>query len=73
MATMTAHDYTLTGSPKERGLWSRLASRLIEARMRSADRAVAAYLLSLDDATLTRLGYDRNELTSRDPAGYPFL
>ncbi|MBJ3775504.1 hypothetical protein [Acuticoccus mangrovi] len=73
MATVTAHDYALTGSAKEQGLLSRIGARIMASRKRQADRAVAAYLLSLDDATLTRLGYDRTEIERRNPAGYPFL
>ena len=73
MATITARDYVITGSEKERGFFSRMGARLIESRRRQADRAVAAYLLSLDDETLVRLGYDRAEVETRSPAGYPFL
>jgi hypothetical protein len=73
MSTITARDYALTGSDKEQGFLARLGTRLMAARKRQADRAVAAYLLSLDDETLARLGYDRRELERRDPAGYPFL
>lgn len=71
--TVSARDFALTGSEKEQGLFARIGSRIIASRKRQADRAVAAYLLSLDDATLTRLGYDRAEVERRDPAGYPFL
>lgn len=68
-----ATSYTLTGSERERGLLARIGQRLMASRMRQADRAVAAYLLSLDDETLERLGYDRADLLARDPQGYPFL
>jgi predicted signal transduction protein with EAL and GGDEF domain len=73
MSTITARDDTLTGTEREKSFFTRLGTRLMEARKRQADRAVAAYLLSLDDETLQRLGYDRRELERRDPTGYPFL
>ncbi|WP_108659299.1 hypothetical protein [Acuticoccus kandeliae] len=72
MSTVTARDYVLTGSDKERGFFSRLGAGIVASRKRQADRAVAAYLLSLDDETLARLGYDRAEVERRQPAGYPF-
>lgn len=73
MATTTLNSHSLTGSEQEQGLLSRIASKLVEARMRSAERAVNAYLLSLDDATLERLGHKREDIAARDPIGYPFL
>ncbi|MEM8663270.1 MAG: hypothetical protein AAGF49_04005 [Pseudomonadota bacterium] len=66
-------DYSLTHTPTERGFWSRLGARIVASRKAEADRAVAAYLLSLDDETLTTLGYTREGLQNRDPRGYPFL
>ncbi|MCF3935457.1 hypothetical protein L1787_18865 [Acuticoccus sp. M5D2P5] len=72
MSTVTAREFTLTGSDKERGFFSRLGSGIIASRKRQADRAVAAYLMSLDDETLARLGYDRAEIEAQQPAGYPF-
>lgn len=73
MATITAPDYALPAAREEKGFFSRLGSRLVESRKRQADRIVAAYLLSLDDDTLGRLGYDRADLERRSPAGYPFI
>mgnify|MGYP006282999055 CR=1 FL=1 len=63
----------LTGSQKETSLLQRIAARMIAARQDQAQRAVNTYLLSLDDATLERLGYDRGELERTTPGGYPFL
>ena len=73
MTVFSAHDAALTGSSEEKGILGRIADRLIATRKAQADRAVAAYLLSLDDETLTTLGYDRETLRARDPKGYPFL
>lgn len=73
MTVYSAHDASLTGTVQERGFFHRLADRLVASRKAQADRAVAAYLLSLDDDTLSSLGYDRDELLSRDPKGYPFI
>lgn len=73
MSSISAHDFALTGSAREQGFWSRLGAKVVDSRRRQADRAVASYLLSLDDETLTRLGYSRSEIQRRDPAGYPFL
>lgn len=71
MSVMTAH--SRLDREHEEGFFTRLGHRLVESRKREADRAVAAYLLSLDNATLARLGYDRHEIEQRDPQGYPFL
>lgn len=73
MTAYSANDASLTGTAEERGFFSRLLERLVATRRAQADRAVAAYLLSLDDATLTTLGYEREELLARDPKGYPFI
>lgn len=76
MATITANTYPYTPSPSSRGkkgFFSRIGARVVAARMAQADRQVAAYLLTLDDATLAKLGYDRAALEARDPMGYPFL
>lgn len=58
---------------RERGFLGRMGDRFVAARMRHAERTVAAYLLSLDDATLARLGENREEIAARDPMGHPFL
>jgi len=71
--TVSAYSSALTGTAHEQSLLSRIGTRIINARRAQADRAVAAYLLSLDDDTLDTLGYDRDELKARDPKGYPFL
>ncbi len=55
------------------GFFSRLGQRLVAARKARADQAVAAYLLSLDDATLEKLGHNRAQLEQSAPKGYPFL
>ena len=73
MSSVTLNDVAVTGTERERGFFARLGERLIAARKAEADRAVAAYLLSLDDKTLANLGYNRTELEARDPRGYPFL
>lgn len=73
MATITANTYRVADTPAEKGFFARVLDRIVASRMRQADRAVAAYLLSLDDATLAKLGYERAELERRDPMGYPFL
>ncbi|MEM7692909.1 MAG: hypothetical protein AAF318_00545 [Pseudomonadota bacterium] len=66
-------DSTLTGSPKERSVFARIGQRIVEARKAEAQAAVNAYLLSLDDETLTALGHDRATLEATNPRGYPFL
>jgi len=73
MTVYSANDASLTGTAQERGFFHRLADRLVASRKAQADRAVAAYLLGLDDDTLSSLGYDRDELLSRDPKGHPFI
>lgn len=73
MTISTTQDFSTTRGREEPGFFARIGTRIVESRKRQADRAVAAYLLSLDDTTLTRLGYDRAEIARRDPAGYPFL
>lgn len=60
MATTTiSGDLTTTDHRRERGTFSRLFQRMVEARQRQADRMVSAYLLTLDERTLGQLGYDR--------------
>lgn len=67
MATITATNDTFGAEAKGRGLFRRLFDRLIEARQAQAERAVAAHLLSLDDVTLDKLGYDRAALRASGP------
>ncbi len=45
-----------------------IGNRIVEARMREAQRQVAYQLLAFDDATLKDLGFDRAELQRMDPA-----
>lgn len=73
MSITTAHDYTVAGPRREKGVLARIGDAMIASRMRQANRVVSGYLLGLDDETLARLGYDRAELQRRDPSGYPFL
>lgn len=73
MSATTFDQAALTGSHRERGFLSRLGARVVASRKAQADRAVAAYLLSLDDKTLATLGHDRETLRARYPQGYPFL
>ncbi|MEM0907133.1 MAG: hypothetical protein AAGJ94_07205 [Pseudomonadota bacterium] len=73
MSVFTAENVDLTGTPRERGFLSRMGERLVAARMESAQSAVSAYLLSLDDQTLNKLGYDRATLEANNPKGFPFL
>ena len=73
MSITTANEFEMTHGEHEQGFWTRLGHRVIESRKMQADRAVAAYLLSLDDETLNRLGYDRAEVEARDPKAYPFI
>ena len=63
----------ITGSEKEAGLLGRIAQRMVAARQDQARRAVNSYLLSLDDETLARLGYRRDELEKTTPGGFPFI
>lgn len=71
--TTTSADIRLTGSEREHSVLHRLMSRVIEARQRQAERAINAYLLSLDDETLERLGYERKQLQREATGSYPFL
>ena len=45
-----------------KGLFARALDRLLEARMREAQRVVNGYLLTLDDQSLAELGHDRASL-----------
>ena len=47
-------------------------SNLIDARQRQANRYVAGYLVSLDDATLKASGYKREELAKAERISFPF-
>lgn len=71
--TTTSGDFRLTGTERETSVLARLMNRIVEARQRQAQRAINAYLLSLDDTSLERLGYERDELEKDGAAGYPFL
>jgi hypothetical protein len=51
-----------TARSTRKGLFSRAYDRLIDARMREAQRVVNGYLLTLDDQTLAELGHDRASL-----------
>lgn len=51
-----------TARSTRKGLFSRAYDRMIEARMREAQRTVNGYLLTLDDQTLAELGHDRAAL-----------
>jgi hypothetical protein len=71
--TSTTGDFRLTGTEREHSLAHRLMTRIVEARQRQAERAINSYLMSLDDASLERLGYDRADLEKQAAGGYPFL
>ena len=49
-----------------------LFGTMISARERQAKRYVNGYLLSLDEQTLTELGYDRATIESEGAARFPF-
>ena len=46
-------------------------SGLIEARQRQADRYINGYLLTLDDKTLERSGFNRKEIIKKGSSFYP--
>ncbi|MDQ0315267.1 hypothetical protein [Amorphus orientalis] len=71
--TTTSGDFRLTGSEREHSALHRLMSRIITARQRQAERAINAYLLSLDDKSLEQLGYERKSLEKNASGSYPFL
>ena len=73
MAITATQDFAVDRPASEKGFFARLGEKIMESRKRQADRAVAGYLLSLDDETLTKLGYNRDEVLQRDPRGYPFI
>ena len=64
MTVMTYEGITGRAPEKARksGFFSRLYRAIVEARTREARRQVNAYLRSLDDKTLAKLGYDRAEV-----------
>lgn len=64
MAYVSATSDMALGSARTTGksFLSRALDRLIESRMREAQRAVNGYLLTLDDQTLAELGHDRAAL-----------
>ena len=72
MAITATHEFAADRPAANKGFFARLGEKVMLSRKRQADRAVAAYLLSLDDATLEKLGYQRDEIAKRDPRGYPF-
>jgi hypothetical protein len=41
--------------------------RMMESRMRQAERHVAYHLLTMDDRTLAELGYSRADLIKKNP------
>lgn len=51
---------------KKQGFFSRLFNAMVEARMREAERRVAAQLASFDDRTLAALGYERSDLVAKN-------
>ena len=55
-------DFTPAESSTRRGVFSRFFDAMVEARMRQAERVVAAHLLSFDERTLKELGYDKQSL-----------
>ncbi|UOM35096.1 hypothetical protein [Acuticoccus sp. I52.16.1] len=73
MAITATQDFAADRSASSKGFFARLGEKVMQSRKRQADRAVAAYLLSLDNATLAKLGYEREEIIKRDPRGYPFV
>lgn len=73
MAFTATQDFVVDRDTPSKGFFARVGEKIMDSRKRQADRAVAAYLLSLDDSTLEQLGYNRAELKARDPRGYPFI
>lgn len=63
MAYVTAGPELALGTRTARkGFFARALDRMVEARMREAQRVVNGYLLTLDDQTLAELGHDRAAL-----------
>lgn len=74
MAYLSSTDLPLGSLARRarKGFFARALDRLLEARMRAAQRTVNGYLLTLDDQTLAELGHDRATLvrlgaTARTP------
>ncbi len=74
MAYLSSTDLSIGGGVRSgrKGMFARALDRLMEARMREAQRVVNGYLLTLDDQTLAELGHDRATLvrhgaTARTP------
>jgi hypothetical protein len=74
MAYISSTDLPIGGALRggRKGAFARALDRLMEARMREAQRTVNGYLLTLDDQTLAELGHDRATLvkhgaTARTP------
>jgi len=60
--TSTHFDAIPSARPSRPSVFRRAVNAIIEARQRSAQRQVNAYLLELDDATLESYGYNRADL-----------
>lgn len=55
-------DFPAAGTGSRPGFLSRFFKAMVDARMRQAERIVAAHLLSFDEQTLKELGYDKHTL-----------
>jgi hypothetical protein len=64
MAYISSTDLPLAGPVRadRKGVFARALDRMMEARMREAQRVVNGYLLTLDDQSLAELGHDRATL-----------
>lgn len=64
MAYISSTDLSFGTAPRgvRKSVFARALDRLIDARMREAQRTVNGYLLTLDDQTLAELGHDRATL-----------
>jgi hypothetical protein len=63
---------TTTSTRSGSSFMRRAFDRMVEARSQQARRYVNGYLLSLDDATLSAHGYDREQLEREGAAANPF-
>ena len=54
---------------KTRGFFRNALATIVDARQRQANQYVSGALLMLDDATLTRHGYTREELRRKGGSG----